>query len=266
MPAWLSAYPGAAPQTTSSPALVEATYSTDASPEAVQEHYRKLFEARNLTFNANQDGVGVMVRASAECDLMLWIRAKGSGSSVRVSCADNSSSSSGTTTTTVVRNGAARGPMSAADLMAMHQQAVQEMGLHKERPPAPAPPLIWPKWLTVPKDTELTVDRRRDPAGNGQLGTRVITGVPMTALYSFYKDLLASHGYSHRGGMETGHTQSGVQQNHLGYVEGDYYPDGFPGARSEISIHFSRTYLNDPITVDIKFTVFAYAGSGPREP
>jgi len=281
MPSWLANYPGATAQTTNSPALVEVTYATAAPPAAVQDHYRKLFESRNLPFNANQDGVGIVVRASAECDLMITVRAAGGGSAVRVSCADNSAPSSlttTTTTTTVVRNGSpARGGMTPAQsqqqyqddvakAMAMHQRAVEEMGLHKVRPPAPAPPLVWPKWLVAPKDSELMVDRGRDAAGNGQLKSRFITGAPMTALYTMYKDLLASHGYSQRGGIETGHTQSGIQQNHLGSVEGDSYSDGFPGPRSEISVRFSRMYLNDPITVDIKVTVFAYAGSGPREP
>jgi len=277
MPSWLVNYPGAAAQTSTSKALVEVTYTTPASPEAVQDHYRKLFEARNRPFLPNEDGIGVVVRASAECDLMLSIRASGRGSSVRVSCADNSGPSAESVHAVVQSRPAphAAGMTAAqrqeyddnvAKAMERHRQAVAEMGIHKERPPADAPPLIWPKWLVAARDSEISPERGRDPAGNGTLRCRYITGEPMTAVYSLYKDLLTSHGYSHRGGIETGHTQSGIQQNHLGYVEGDIYPDGFPGPRMEIHVGFSRMHLNDPITVDIKITAFAYAGSGPREP
>jgi hypothetical protein len=87
----------------------------------------------------------------------------------------------------------------------------------------------------------------------------------MSQIFSFYKDLLSANGYQiDRGYVRTGQTQSGIKQNALGSVEGGLYPDGFPGPRSEILVDFSRMNLNDPITVNIRFTTFAYAGSPAR--
>jgi hypothetical protein len=84
----------------------------------------------------------------------------------------------------------------------------------------------------------------------------------MSQIFAFYKGLLTAKEYQvNRGFVSTGQTQSGIKQNALGGVEGSLYPDGFPGPRSEIRIDFSRAKLNDPITVKIRFTTFAYAGS-----
>src|ERR1035438_8845249 len=91
MPAWLLNYPGVTPETTSLAALAEITYVAKAVPDVVAEHYRKLFEAQNLPFQPNSDGMGITVRgAAAECDLLLAIRAREAGTFVRVSCAAKS--------------------------------------------------------------------------------------------------------------------------------------------------------------------------------
>jgi hypothetical protein len=54
---------------------------------------------------------------------------------------------------------------------------------------------------------------------------------------------------------------TGVQQNATGYVEGSNYPDGAPGASSDIYVSFSRSVLNGPITVTLRFTTHDYIAS-----
>ena len=88
MPAWLAVYPGVTAQTATFKSLVESTYTANAKPSAVTEHYRKLFEAQSLSFVPNFDGMGTVVRAAApECDLMITIREQDSKTLVRVDCA-----------------------------------------------------------------------------------------------------------------------------------------------------------------------------------
>jgi len=67
-----------------------------------------------------------------------------------------------------------------------------------------------------------------------------------------------------RARIGTGQTQSGIRQNADGYVEGSNYPNGSPGARSEIRVDLSRWVLNEPITVSMRFTVYAHKGSIQR--
>jgi hypothetical protein len=81
----------------------------------------------------------------------------------------------------------------------------------------------------------------------------------MTAIFTFYEDLLNANGYKvYNSSLGTGSTMSGVQQNANGYVEGDNYPDGQPGPRTVIHVSFSRFYLNEPITVRVRFTPYDY--------
>jgi hypothetical protein len=51
---------------------------------------------------------------------------------------------------------------------------------------------------------------------------------------------------------------SGIQQNAMGYVEGSNYPDGAPGAHTNIKVSFSRDVLNGPITVIASFSTHEY--------
>lgn len=253
MPAWLAPYPGAAPQAKSYPALVVHTYSTDAAPDLVSDHYRKLFEAQNLVFHPNADGIGVTVRATVpECDLLITIRPQENGASVNVNCAVSTPTGSAPMPTRVITGG-------QAAIMERHQQRVAEMGIHRQREDAPAPLLVWPDWLVHVSGGRLSSQAAVDQSGNQYLHARYTSSVPMTQLFAFYKDLLTAHEYEvYRGRMSTGQTQKGVQQNALGEVEGGYYPNGFPGPRAEIRVTFDRSYLNQPITVSLKLTTFAY--------
>jgi hypothetical protein len=260
MPSWLATYPGTVASRQNLGAMVVDTYNTAASADSVRDHYRELFEGQNLPFSPVTNSMGTTVRASAECgELVLSIHSRSAGSSVRVSCAVK------ITPHVAHSQGSYEG--NVARMMELHKQAVEEMGIHRARHDAPAPPLVWPDWLPHITGAELALQKGADPAGNALLKCRYVTSVPMSQLFSFYRELLDSNGYSvYRGTVGTGRTQTGVKQNAHGEVEGSRYPDGFPGPRAEIRITFSRTYLNEPITVDMKFTTFAYRAPDPREP
>jgi hypothetical protein len=138
------------------------------------------------------------------------------------------------------------------------------MGIGKVHPDAPAPPLVWPDWLVHVKGGKLSTQQAVDQSHNNYLSSKYVTSAPMTEIYAFYRELLPANGYPISSAeIATGHTMSGVQQNALGHVEGFNYPNGHPGPRTEIRINFSRDKLNDPITVTLKFTPFAY--HAPRQ-
>jgi hypothetical protein len=268
MPAWLANYPGVTAQTTRARSLVESSYTAPARPDAVGEHYRKLFEAQNLPFAPNFDGMGTVVRAAApECDLMISIRAQGAGTSVRVDCTGNEKSAG---TWTATSDSSSKMPtgfktptrMTAADMME-RQQAFHDK-IFQPRPAAPAPALVWPEWLTHVNGRRLAAQAGVDQSGNKYLKGTYVTSTPMSAIHAFYEDLLKDNGYPvHSGSLSTGHTTSGIQQNALGHVEGHNYPNGSPGPYTEIRVSYSRDHLNDPITVTLRFTTYAYKGWNP---
>jgi hypothetical protein len=268
LPPWLVSYPGATSTDVSGDSLVESSYKIAAQPADLVEHYRKLFAAAGLPFQPNSDGVGTSIRASArECDLLIQIRSREEGAFVKVNCSAKTQSpasfSPADVKVTTGRPQSTRAPhpqphQSAADFMQMHQQKVAEMGLHRVHSDAPAPPLIWPSWLVHVSGAPLRTENGVDQAKNAILRARYMTNVPMTEIYRFYRDLLNSHEYSARSSISTGHTQSGIQQNALGYVEGSNYPDGAPGAYSAIKVTFDRSVLNGPITVTMRFATHEY--------
>jgi hypothetical protein len=269
IPGWLAPYPEAAPQTKTFQAYTEASYTTPAAPAVVIEHYRKLFETAGLPFVANSDGMGTNVRASLpECDVLLSIRPQSAGSSVRVTCAAKSpayNTEISSTTTTAPRAGAPgriqpRSPtLTAAEVKERHDKLVAEMGIHRVHEDAPAPPLVWPGWLVHVSGGRLQRERGVDQSGKEYLESKYTSTAPMTQIYTFYKDLLASNGYPvYSSELGTGQTMSGVQQNADGHVEGDNYPNGSPGARTVIRVDFSRFYLNEPIKVRVRFTTYDF--------
>lgn len=72
MPTWLLPYPGAEPETSTFPGIVEASYTVAAAPAEVITHLRKLFDSAGVPFAPNLDGIGTSIRASVpECDLLL---------------------------------------------------------------------------------------------------------------------------------------------------------------------------------------------------
>jgi hypothetical protein len=272
-PPWLQNYPGVTATVRSSNFMVESSYTASATPADIVKFYNPLFDAAGLRFQPNDDGIGTSIRAEApECDLLIQIRSRPEGTFVKVNCSAKTqaatSSPSGINVIAsrpqVTRRASATGPTPtapAADFMQMHQQKVAEMGIHREHHDAPAPPLIWPPWLVHVNGAAVRAVAGVDQSKNAMLKAQYITNVPMTEIYSFYRELLSSHEYPTRSSMSTGQTTSGIQQNALGYVEGSNYPDGAPGAYSVIHVSFDRSVLNGPITVTLRFTTHEYIAS-----
>ena len=274
MPTWLAAYPGVTAQTTAFKALTTSTYTAPAKPAAVTDHYRQLFAAQSLAFIPNSDGIGAVVRASApECDLLLTIHPQDSGTQVRVDCAAKSAPADTWVAVpdTTRAHAPARGPKNQVDYQTAvanaaerHQQMVKELNIHPVYHDAPAPPLTWPDWLVHVKGSRLAPRAGVDRASHDYLRTSYVTSQPMTAVYAFYEDLLNANGYPvHNSKLGTGQTMSGVMQNADGHVEGINYPNGHPGPYTEIRVNFRRTYLNDPVTVDLTFTTYAFKAPPP---
>jgi len=143
--------------------------------------------------------------------------------------------------------------------MERHKQLVEEMGIHKVYTDAPAPPLVWPSWLVHLKGAPLKIQQGVDQSKYEYLSSRFVTSAPMTAIFSFYEELLNANGYRvHSSKLGTGQTTSGISQNADGYVEGSNYPNGTPGPWTVIRVTFSRFYLNEPIKVRIGFTTHAF--------
>lgn len=259
MPSWLADFPGVTAQRTISGSLLEATYSAPVKPAAVIEHYRKLFEAQDLPFNPSFDGMGTVVRGTAaECDLLIAIRAQGSATVVRVDCAGKQARAE---TWTALPDAKSRMP---AGTLARHQQLVKDLNIHPVYHDAPAPPLVWPDWLVHVKGGRLTTQAGVDRASHRFLRSKYVTAQPMTEVYAFYEDLLNANGYPvHSSKLGTGQTISGIVQNATGHVEGHNYPNGFPGPYTEIHVEFWRSHLNDPITVDLKFTTYEFKAPPP---
>jgi hypothetical protein len=259
MPSWLVNYPDVAAHAETFGRMVVVNYTTPAPSDAVRDHYRELFEAQNLPFPPASPTGSTTARATAECgDLLLTIHSRGSGSAVRVSCTEQP------------RAGAARGNLPHVEgsyeqrvsaMQDLHRQRATELGIGKELPPAPAPPLVWPDWLVSMTGGGLVSRETTAPGADGALRAQFVTRAPMSSLFRFYKDLLTGNGYVlNRGVVTTGRTDSGIKQNALGEIEGSVYADGFPGPRSEINIRLSRTHLNEPITATIRFSTYSFHG------
>jgi hypothetical protein len=215
--------------------------------------------------------MGTSIRGdAAECDLLILIREQGAGSFVDVNCSARSQGSPASPGKTVEIIGAApskariaRPPVrqqpTAEEMKESHARRVAELGIHPTYRDAPAPPLFWPSWLVHIKGAEVRPQQGVDESRKMYLKVRYVSNLPMTTIYNFYEDLLNSNEYRvHTSRLSTGQTISGVVQNAWGYVEGTNYPDGAPGPRTVIHVSFSRSKLNDPITVEMRFTVYEF--------
>lgn len=271
MPAWLASYPGVTAETKSFPSLTQSTYTAPVVPSVVREHYRGLFEAQSLPFMPGSDGIGTVIRGTAvECDLLITIRQQGASSIVQVSCSAKSGSATNWTTTSEVTVSQSRAsgmrPRSsedfkraAADAAERHAKTVAELGIHPVYQDAEAPPLVWPPWLVHLSGTRLATQRGVDQSKNAYLKSTFKSSVPMKQIHDFYEELLNANDYrAYAGGVSTGQTISGVKQESNGYVEGENHPNGTPGPYTVIHVSFSRFILNEPITVEVKFTAYPF--------
>ena len=286
LPPWLASYPGASPTVRVSESMVQSAYTAPAVQLTdVVEHYRKIFVAAGLPFAANPDGIGTTIRGSSpECDVLIRLRGRLDGTFVDVYCSAPSKSAAASAPAPVIAGQQSDAPVSArrlsstatparpapvqstpgqapqipADLMERHKQLAAEMGIGRQHQDQPAPPLVWPSWLTHVQGAALLPQRGVDQSKDAMLSVRYTTNVPMTEIRDFYRDLLNAHEYRARSELSTGHTISGIQQNAYGSVEGSNYPDGAPGAHTVIRVTFDRSVLNGPITVILRFTTHEY--------
>jgi hypothetical protein len=277
MPSWLVSYPGVTASSRVMGTLVESTYTTAAKTAQVVDHYRKLFEDAGLRFLPNADGMGTSIRGdAAECDLLILIREQGPGSFVDVNCSAKSQASpksagkaieiiGGAPSKTRIVRPSGRPQPTAEEMKESHARRVAELGIHPTYHDAPAPPLVWPSWLVHIKGAEVRPVQGVDQSRKTYLKVRYVSNLPMTTIYNFYEDLLNSNEYRvHTSRLSTGQTISGIVQNAWGYVEGTNYPDGAPGPRTVIHVSFSRSKLNDPITVEMRFTVYEFVAPKGR--
>ncbi len=274
LPSWLQPYPGASADLRPTPSMIESSYTSAAQPAEVVEHYRNLFGTAGLPFRPNPDGLGTTIRGEApECDLLIQIRSRADGALVHVYCSAKAAASSEQPVilkgSTQAPGGRAAGPstigptpsgshMSIDELMEQHKRKAAEMGIGRQYHDAPAPPLVWPSWLTNVSGAALRAERGVSQSKDAMLRAQYTTTAPMTDIHNFYRDLLNSHEYPARTSLSTGQTLTGVRQNALGYVEGSNFPDGAPGAYSEIHVDFDRSVLNGPITVTLRFTTHEF--------
>jgi hypothetical protein len=270
-PAWLEDFPGAAPNVRSTDSMAESSYSVDAQPSEVLEHYRKLFDAQGLPFQSNFDGMGWSVRAEAkECNLLIQVRTGGYGTIAKVDCVVKDAASAAapaagnieiiTGTAKAKGTGGANSKATSdwAERVRQHQQEFPAPKLNTDHHDMPAPPLVWPEWLTHVRGAQLKPKPGMDPAKYAYMKAQYTTNIPMTEIFDFYRNLLKEHGYPPKATIATGHTFTGIQQNALGYVNGYNFPDGIPGAHTAIEISFDRTVLNGPITVSLRFSTHDY--------
>jgi len=141
------------------------------------------------------------------------------------------------------------------------QRAVVGQSLTSNAPAAhyrdDAPPLTWPLWLVAPNGEQLSAATRSTRGPESSLSRKYQTTVPMTELQQFYKQRLASNGFTiRRSSLTTGSTTSGIKQNAMGEVEGDRADgSGINPPTTTITVGFSRSYLNEPISVRITLSV-----------
>ena len=263
LPGWLASFPGAEPTVQGTEGAVESSYTVDAQPAEVVAHYRKLIEAQGLAFQPNPDGMGTSIRVAAkECDLLILIRSRGEGTYAKVSCTAKADAVAAPPAGKVeILKGDSKAQAQAAwrEQIGQHQEQFPPEKFNKDKHDMPAPPLVWPDWLTHIRGAALKPASGVDAAHYAYMKEQYTTNIPMTEIFDFYRNLLTAHGYRPRAEMATGHTFTGVQQNALAHVEGYNYPDGFPGAYTLIEVSCDRTVLNGPITVWMRFSTHEYS-------
>jgi hypothetical protein len=254
LPSWLLIYPGGHLIRSNLAAISGASFTTGDAPETVVDYYAQAFASQGLVFAPKSNRFATTIRADADCgELSISVSKKDSGSSVDLSCRVKFQPR--------VPSSTGNHDQDVANMMEAHRQAVVALGIGRERPAVPAPALEWPAWLARAEGGLPAIYKGSDPAYAGILKAEYASDLPMSQLFAFYKDLLSANGYQiDKGYIRTGRTISGIQQNADGVVEGNLYPEGFPGPYIEVRVNFSRFHLNDPIKVNIAFRTQAYAG------
>jgi hypothetical protein len=188
LPAWLLAYPGAHITRSNLAAISGASFTTADAPETVANYYAQAFASQGLTFAPKSNRFATTIRADADCgELSISVTKKDDGSSVQLNCRVKFQPQ--------LPKSTGNHDQDVANMMEAHRQAAVALGIGRELPPVPAPPLEWPAWLTRAEGGLPAIYKGSDPAYAGMLKAEYTSGLPMSQLFAFYKDLLSSNGY-----------------------------------------------------------------------
>src|SRR5579863_6627313 len=87
IPAWLEPYPGTTPKKLTFSTFTDSSYKTDAAPDEVIAHYRKLFAAAALPFFPQKDPISTTIHGeTTECSLKVDVRRFAGATLVDVTC------------------------------------------------------------------------------------------------------------------------------------------------------------------------------------
>jgi len=273
LPAWLVSYPGTNPAVYSSDSFAQSSYVTDARPDEVVEHYRKLFEAQGLPFQPNWDGMGNSIRAEAkECNLLIQIQKRPGGTFTKVSCAakgDATPTAGDAPTNIEIITGITPpppppDPKAKAAAPAPAQTTQDVYPINKFPSTMPAPPLAWPSWLTRDSGAPMPHQTQSKATSGGSMVGRYTTSVGLTNLSDFYHQLLVAHNYTTKA-TPTGHRTS--LGNDPGALHGFQYPNAAPGAYTEIEVLLDQAQTKDGAesSVEVRFSTHDFKASPSKQ-
>jgi hypothetical protein len=226
MPAWLTPYPGATPQSKRTDTTVESSYSVTAVPNDVLAHFQKVFDGQGVPFDSIGAPEGYYLHAEApECNLEISMVRGGDHTAVKVTC---------TSKAPMVQRMVVV-PVGGKD----DEQPANPMK-KSDKPVAPGakPALAWPDWL-------VRVDGAKAPVQklSGQLKSTFTAAPPRHDIESFYMDLLNAHDYQVRENLPMGSDDVG------NWLEGTSEPD--PKTKHKTVIRIKMRPAGQRLTVDI---------------
>jgi hypothetical protein len=228
VPAWLTAYPGAAAQTKTSPEKIEISYQAPASVADVVAHYEGLFTAAGLPFRPQMYGSTAVIQGGpADCSLTIQIRKLGSGAAVQITAIPHAVVPH-LTEDDIVRS------------MAEFDKPVYP------GPRTPMPALAWPSWLTASDTVPLEVYKGVDQFKLDYLKAAFTSSLDRAEVQHFYVDLFNSHDYP-----VSVQSSSITPPNQKAIVEGTH-AFARPGPR--FVIHAEFTPVNGQVHVDLRIT------------
>ena len=177
IPAWLTPYPGANEEITTSRGMAVASYQTPASVGEVVAFHRDLFAARGIPFQPEMYGAAALIRADTEdCGLTIQIRQEKSRTTVQIT---------------------------AAERPVIHKLTESDIRRSMEKydkpvypaPKVPLPALNWPSWLASYGVQASPVRKGVDRFRNQYLESEFDSTEARGEIETFYADLLEGHEY-----------------------------------------------------------------------
>jgi hypothetical protein len=268
-PAWLVSYPGTTPEVYSTDSFTQSSYVADARPDEVVQHYRELFEAQGLPFQANFDGMGTAIRVEAkECNLLIQIRKGEAGTSTKVTCAakgDATPTAADAPVNIEIVTGITPPPPPPdpkAKAGAAGQAQQSAYSINKVPHDMPAPPLIWPDWLKQVGGARLLPVKGSRPGGS--MSARYRTSESLATVRAFYLNLLISHSYGTKAAPNGERKSLSMDPTGEGNLHGFNYPNGAPGCYTEIDVDLDRTKDGAESSVIVSFSTHDYKVPGNK--